>query len=161
MYDNTWKCGELKLYLSPSAGGLKTKTQLKSRVSPTWIVPWSTWAMSVLDGPAIMTDVRLLTRRCIHMGQLTSFVCFTATRLWSINAPIWHGCAGLLLIVPWLVYLGLARPRWPCHHDRLSHLHEKLHPEGHRACLGGRYRDLPLVHIAVSAKLCFKVKSDW
>ena len=24
-YDNTWKCSELKLYFSPSAGGLKKK----------------------------------------------------------------------------------------------------------------------------------------
>ena len=31
-YENTWKCGELKLYFSSSAGGLKKKK--KSRTVP-------------------------------------------------------------------------------------------------------------------------------
>ena len=30
MYDNTWKCGELKLYFSPSAGGLKKNKKKKT-----------------------------------------------------------------------------------------------------------------------------------
>ena len=31
-YENTWKCGELKFYFSPSAGGLKKKRKKKERV---------------------------------------------------------------------------------------------------------------------------------
>ena len=31
-YENTWKCGELKLYFSPSAGGYKKKGKKKIRV---------------------------------------------------------------------------------------------------------------------------------
>ena len=43
VYENTWDCGELKLYFSPFVGGLRKKKKLRERFweQPTATVIWS------------------------------------------------------------------------------------------------------------------------